>query len=120
MGLLGSLRFASLAGFVQRGFVLRDLRPGEGRTRNHMACNPLLLPDVLLRLYMDKKPHVTKAVRKRSRKKGISLPLDTIENLFLCDPANGQSKAMYVRDVVRPNRDDVLHEFKVDHLSNIT
>jgi len=82
------------AGFVQRGFVLRDLRPGEGRTRNHMACNPQLLPDVLLRLYMDKKPYVTKAVRKRAKKKGIALPLDTTENTFLCDPANGQSKAL--------------------------
>ncbi len=82
------------AGFVQRGFLLRDQRPGEGRTRNHMAHNPLLLPDVILRLYMDKQPHVTKSVRKRAKKKGIALPLDTLTNSFLCDPSTGQSKAM--------------------------
>jgi hypothetical protein len=41
-------------GFSQSGFLLRDQRPGEGRTRNHMAHNPLQLCDVLLRLYMDK------------------------------------------------------------------
>jgi len=81
-------------GFVQSGFLLRDRRPGEGRTTNHMAHNPLLLCDVLLRLYMDKQPHVTAAVKKRAKKKGIPLPIDTIENTFLCDPARGQSKAM--------------------------
>ena len=57
-------------GFKQRGFALRDQRPGEGRTRNHMGCNPLLLPDVILRLYMDKQPHITKAVKKRAKKRG--------------------------------------------------
>ncbi|GMH81373.1 hypothetical protein TL16_g08909 [Triparma laevis f. inornata] len=82
------------AGFVQRGFVLRDQRPGEGRTRNHMACNPMLLPDIILRLYMDKQPHITKHVKKRARKNNIPLPIDTITNTFLCDPAGGGSKAM--------------------------
>ena len=82
------------AGFVQRGFVLRDQRPGEGRTRNHMACNPMLLPDIILRLYMDKQPHITKHVKKRARKSGVPLPIDTINNTFLCDPAGGGSKAM--------------------------
>lgn len=33
-------------------------------------------------------------MKKRARKKGIPLPIDTIENTFLCDPANGQSKAL--------------------------
>ncbi|GMH51252.1 hypothetical protein TrST_g10856 [Triparma strigata] len=82
------------AGFVQRGFVLRDQRPGEGRTRNHMACNPMLLPDIILRLYMDKQPHISKHVKKRARKSGVPLPIDTINNTFLCDPAGGGSKAM--------------------------
>ena len=81
------------AGFVQSGFVIRDQRPGEGRTRNHMAHDPLQLPDVLLRLYMDKQLHVTSAVRMRAKKKNLPLPIDTISNTFLCDPASGQSKA---------------------------
>jgi len=81
-------------GFVQRGFVLRDNRPGEGRTRNHMACNPLLLQDVILRLYLDKKPWITKSVKKRCKKHKLALPLDTISNTFVADPAGGQSKAL--------------------------
>ena len=82
------------AGFVQRGFILRDQRPGEGRTRNHMACNPLLLPDVILRLYTDKQPHISKHVKRRAKKHNVPLPIDTITNTFLCDPANGGSKAL--------------------------